>query len=216
MTPALTKISRAQSAIHNDKNPTRNAPSYLVCIIPTASHNKNNGHVYAPHAFRLFIDLAVAADSFRRSLLRALRLPEASPLGEVLLVIKLNRCVVREKGGEMTRRRERRGERGRWLGKHVYPEGTTNKLISAKGITAPKKYTICRRGGGGGVGGGVYSILMHGRSPMAIDPGIPTLPGRSMSGFHRPGRHCLHQAQSAVSCSASRMKGELHPTKNRW
>ena len=26
---------------------------------------------------------------------------------------------------------------------------------------------------------------------------------------------CLHQARSAVRCSASRMKGELHPSKNR-
>ena len=36
-----------------------------------------------------------------------------------------------------------------------------------------------------------------------------------MSGFHRPGSHCLHQARSAVRCSASRRKGELHPTQNR-
>ena len=34
-----------------------------------------------------------------------------------------------------------------------------------------------------------------------------------MSGFHRPDRHCLQQARSAVRCSASRMRrGELHPT----
>ena len=41
------------------------------------------------------------------------------------------------------------------------------------------------------------------------------MPGRSTSGFHRPGTHCLHQARSAVRRWASRMKGELHPTKNR-
>ena len=29
--------------------------------------------------------------------------------------------------------------------------------------------------------------------------------------FHRPGRHRMHQARRAVRCSASRMKGELHP-----
>ena len=41
--------------------------------------------------------------------------------------------------------------------------------------------------------------LMHGRSRMTIDPRTPTsMPGRSMLGFHRPGRHCLHQARSAV------------------
>ena len=55
-----------------------------------------------------------------------------------------------------------------------------------------------------------------GRSRMTIDPRIPTMPGRSISGFHRPGRHCLHQARSAVRCPASRMKGELHPTKTRF
>ena len=32
--------------------------------------------------------------------------------------------------------------------------------------------------------------LMHGRSRMTIDPRIPTRPGRSMSGFHQPGRDC--------------------------
>ena len=26
---------------------------------------------------------------------------------------------------------------------------------------------------------------------MTVDPRIPTMPGRSMSGFHRPGRYCL-------------------------
>ena len=56
--------------------------------------------------------------------------------------------------------------------------------------------------------------LMHGRSRMTIDPRIPTMPGRSMSGFHRPGRHYLHQVRSAMRRPASRMKGELHPTKN--
>ena len=57
---------------------------------------------------------------------------------------------------------------------------------------------------------------MHGRSRMTIDPRIPTMPGRSTSGFHRPGRHRLHQARSAVRCSASRMKGELHPAKKHF
>ena len=56
---------------------------------------------------------------------------------------------------------------------------------------------------------------MHGRGRITINPRIPTMPGRSMSAFHRPGRHCLHQARSAVRCPASRVKGELHPTKKR-
>ena len=32
---------------------------------------------------------------------------------------------------------------------------------------------------------------------MAIDPRTPIIPGRSMSCFHRPGRHWLHQARRA-------------------
>ena len=65
------------------------------------------------------------------------------------------------------------------------------------------------RGGGGG------AQFVHGRSRMTIDPRTPTMPRRSTSGFCQSGKHCLHQARSAVRCSANRMKGELHPTKNR-
>ena len=63
-------------------------------------------------------------------------------------------------------------------------------------------------------GEGVCAQFVHGRSRMTIDPRIPTMPGRSTSGFHQPDRHCLHQARSAVKCSASRMRGKLHPSKN--
>ena len=63
--------------------------------------------------------------------------------------------------------------------------------------------------------GGSRTQFVHGRSRMTIAPRILTIPGRSTSGFHQPGRHCLHQARSAVRCSASRMKGELHLSKNR-
>ena len=66
-------------------------------------------------------------------------------------------------------------------------------------------------GGGGGVGG----QFVHGHGRMPIDPRIPTMPGRCTSDFHQPGRYCLHQARSAVRCSARAMKGELHPSKNR-
>ena len=48
---------------------------------------------------------------------------------------------------------------------------------------------------------------MHCRSRMTRDPCIPTMPGQSASGFHRPGRHCLHQARSAVRCWVSRVGG---------
>ena len=65
-------------------------------------------------------------------------------------------------------------------------------------------------------GGGVLDIML-GRSRMVIDPRISTMPGRSTSSLHRPGRLCLHLARSAVRRSASRMKGKLHPVdpKNR-
>ena len=69
-------------------------------------------------------------------------------------------------------------------------------------------------GDGGGMGVCVLNLCMA-RSRMTIDPRIPTMPGRSTSGCHQLGRHCLHQARSAVRCSASRMEGELHPSKNR-
>ena len=59
------------------------------------------------------------------------------------------------------------------------------------------------------------ATLPHGRRRMTIGPRIPTMLGRSASGFHQPSRHCLHQARSAVRCSASRRKGELHLSKNR-
>ena len=38
--------------------------------------------------------------------------------------------------------------------------------------------------------GGVVIIIMHGRNRMTavIDPRIPTMPGQSTSGFHRPGK----------------------------
>ena len=53
---------------------------------------------------------------------------------------------------------------------------------------------------------------MHGRSRMTIDPlaSLLCMLERSTSGFYQPGRHCLQQARSAVRCSASHTKGELH------
>ena len=67
-----------------------------------------------------------------------------------------------------------------------------------------RSWGVCdNEGGGGGC-----TQFVHGRSRMTIDPRISAMPGRSTSGFHGPGRRCLHQAPSAVRCSASRMKGE--------
>ena len=62
------------------------------------------------------------------------------------------------------------------------------------------------------MGGRGYSF-MHGRK--SINPCAASTPGRSTSGFYRPGRHCLHQARGAVRSSPSCMQRGLHPTKNR-
>ena len=61
--------------------------------------------------------------------------------------------------------------------------------------------------------------MMHGRSRMTIDSRIPTMPGRSTYvGFSPTQADVLlpHQARSAVGCWANRMKGEPHPSKNRF
>ena len=64
-----------------------------------------------------------------------------------------------------------------------------------------------------GRGGGLLDIML-GRSRMTTHPRIPTMPGHSTPGFHRPGRQCSHY-RSAVRCSASYIKSELHPTEDR-
>ena len=47
-------------------------------------------------------------------------------------------------------------------------------------------------------GGGVYSIVMHGRSCMTIDPRTVTMPGQSTSDFYRPGKHLLAPSAKAL------------------
>ena len=39
--------------------------------------------------------------------------------------------------------------------------------------------------------GGGGTQFLHGRSHMTMDPRVPTVPGRSTSGFHQSGRHFL-------------------------
>ena len=83
-------------------------------------------------------------------------------------------------------------------------------LWNTRYIYLSKVFWATRRAVGGGGG-----YCVHRRSRISIDPRIPTTPGQSTVGFHQAGRHCLHQARSAVRRSASRMKGELHSSKNR-
>ena len=84
-----------------------------------------------------------------------------------------------------------------------------NLILLPEGITAqsPKQHITYRQRNeiSRCVGGGSANF-MHGRSRMTIDPRITTMPGRSTSGSHGPGRHCVHQVRSAVKCSASRME----------
>ena len=85
----------------------------------------------------------------------------------------------------------------------------TSFLVSSSHENVRKRKSLLFSGGVFGRGG--CTQFVHGRSRMAIDPRVSTMTGRSTSGFHQPGRHCLHQARSAVRCSTSRTKGELHP-----
>ena len=50
---------------------------------------------------------------------------------------------------------------------------------------------------------------MHGRSRMTIDPRIPTMPGRSTSGFHQPGRHCLTKRPTVPGWSTSGFRNNI-------
>lgn len=70
--------------------------------------------------------------------------------------------------------------------------------------------------------GGVGGVLLHSLvSCISLVVWPWTLASRQYReteqdvGFHLPGRRCLHQARGTVRCSASRMEGDLHPTKNR-
>ena len=63
---------------------------------------------------------------------------------------------------------------------------------------------VCR-----GWGVGYTLIIIHDRTRVAVDPRIPTMPGRSSSLFHRPGRHCLHQARGGGNSSAMRIKDDV-------
>ena len=68
-----------------------------------------------------------------------------------------------------------------------------------------------------GRGGGGCTQFVHGHSRMIIDSLTSLLcrDGARRVFTNQRQIYCLHQARSAVRCSASRMKGELHPSKNR-
>ena len=105
-----------------------------------------------------------------------------------------------------------------WVLMQCEPPARLHGEVSAGGCTVAasgsSRPAACMGAEGCGGRRGILDI-MRGRSRMAIDPGILTMPGRSMSGFRRPDRHCLHQGRRTVKCPASRTKSELHPPKNR-
>ena len=61
----------------------------------------------------------------------------------------------------------------------TYSQGSTKKKIPTS------HYPFSRP-----IQGRVYSFIMHGCSCTTVDPRIPTMPKRSTSDFHAPGRHC--------------------------
>ena len=62
--------------------------------------------------------------------------------------------------------------------------------------------------------GAGISQFVRSRTNMIVSPRISTVPGRSTSGVHQPGRHCLQQARSSVRCPSSCTKSGLHPSNN--
>ena len=68
----------------------------------------------------------------------------------------------------------------------------SNRKMNAKDVSVVKNYRVSRAGREKDIHG------MHGRSRGTIDPRIPTTPGRSTLGFHRPGRYFAPKARSTV------------------
>ena len=83
---------------------------------------------------------------------------------------------------------------------------TTNLFLFAArqhdNITVEVKYITQGRGKGERE---LMSFMAAVVQSMTIDPRIPTMPGRSTSGFHRPGRHCTERKEPC-----GEMLGESH------
>ncbi len=73
-----------------------------------------------------------------------------------------------------------------------------------RGLADEQWAEVNEKGDGRAGEGGVLDI-MHGRSRMTIDPCFHSMPGRSTSGFHLPGRHCF-----APSMKRREVLGESH------
>ena len=84
-------------------------------------------------------------------------------------------------------------------------EGTGNRAKEGENVTTVFNALCDFTGGGVYPIGEMYSISCMVGSRMTVDPRIPTTPGRSVSGFHRPGRHCLQP-----SAKRREVSGESH------
>ena len=91
--------------------------------------------------------------------------------------------------------RERRVPHASIISTYTQSRGNKQHGMRGRGIICTQHFDAFDSQGNmlGGGGGSVFDRnyvldLMHGRSRMTIDPRNPTMPGRSMSGFHRPGR----------------------------
>ena len=123
--------------------------------------------------------------------------------------------------GKRSRRRSGRWKGPGWRGRQSSGEylGSARPLPREFSATI-NSFTFWREAGArGGHHGSLWACLgrevldrrnvldlIYGRSHMAIDPRIPTMLGRCVSGFHRPGRHRL----LVPSAKRREMSGESH------
>ena len=68
-------------------------------------------------------------------------------------------------------------------------------------------------GGGGVLDRRDVLDLMEGRSRMTINPRILTMPGRSMSGFHRPGGHNGHAIKTTKNGGVGMYRRQISQTR---
>ena len=75
------------------------------------------------------------------------------------------------------------------------------------------RHLAAQLGDGASGGGGIH--VTQGRSRMIMDPRTPYNAGTEHAGFSTTRQTLLAQAIRAVRCLSSRIKGELHPSRNR-
>ena len=92
--------------------------------------------------------------------------------------------------------------RGYWVLRMRFPALAQSVMDS---LSPSMQVGVGDSGGGGRWTRGGCIRVIHACSHKTVDPPIHLVSGHRF--FHRPGRHCLHQAQSALRCSASVFRG---------